>query len=125
MKRAGDVIYAYGRLWHSHVDTVLDVIVNDAQRLMCEPLYCETNGDKGYLSRELRKRDISTRAYAEKQNKYFKISSFLRKWWSSIIWLDTTDPAYIAQIQDFTETAEHDDAPDSAACCCRILDRRE
>ena len=27
--------------------------------------------------------------------------------------------------QHYTEQADHDDAPDSAACVCRILDRRE
>lgn len=31
--------------------------------------------------------------------------------------------AYIDQILDYTENAEHDDAPDSAACICRILER--
>jgi hypothetical protein len=36
-----------------------------------------------------------------------------------------TDLAYIDQILDYTEQADHDDAPDSAACVCRILDRRE
>lgn len=39
--------------------------------------------------------------------------------------LEGTDKAYIAQIMDYTEQAEHDDAPDSAACICRIFDRRE
>ena len=63
------------------------------------------------------------RLYAEKMNKYAKISSFLRKWWKHIVFLEGTDKAYIDQIMDYTEDAEHDDAPDSAACVCRILDR--
>ena len=53
-----------------------------------------------------------------------KISTFLRKWWKDIKWLEGTDMAYINQILSYTEDAEHDDAPDSAACVCRILDRR-
>jgi hypothetical protein len=57
-------------------------------------------------------------------NKYVKISTFLRKWWKNVVFLSGTDPEYIAQIMDYTEDAEHDDAPDSAACVCRILDRR-
>ena len=68
---------------------------------------------------------MPTRPYAEKQNKYIKISTFLRKWWGNIVFLDGTDPDYIAQVMGYTENAEHDDAPDSAACVCRILDRRE
>lgn len=56
-------------------------------------------------------------------NKYLKISTYLRKWWTKIVWVRGTDPEYLAQIQNYTEDAEHDDAPDSAACCCRKLDR--
>ncbi len=55
-------------------------------------------------------------------NKFVKISTFLRKWWPNIRFLEGTDPEYIAQILDYTIHAEHDDAPDSAACICRVLD---
>ena len=62
--------------------------------------------------------------YQEHQNKYLKISTLLRKWWGNVVFLSGTDPEYIAQIMDYTEEAEHDDAPDSAACICRVLDRK-
>lgn len=123
--RRGDTLYLYGKLWHRHVDTVMDVIASECKRLRCEPLYCETNGDKGFFGREIRKKGIITRMYSERENKYYKISTFLRKWWGSVVFVDGTDPEYIAQIMDYTEDAAHDDAPDSAACVCRILDRRE
>ena len=124
-RREGDTLYLYGRLWRCHVDTVMDVIQGECERLMCAPVYCETNGDKGYLGRELRGRGVDVRLYQEKQNKHLKISTFLRKWWGNVVFLAGTDKAYIDQIMDYTEQAEHDDAPDSAACVCRILDRRE
>lgn len=124
-RRVGDTIYLYGRMWRSHVDTVMDAVLADCERLRCAPIYCETNGDKGYLARELKARGMVVRAYPEKMNKYLKISTFLRKWWGNVVFLDGTDPAYIAQIMDYNEQAEHDDAPDSAACVCRALDRRE
>lgn len=123
-KRVGDKLYMYGRMWQKHADTVLDVCVSEAQKLMCAPILCETNADKGFLARELIKRGIPARTYAEKENKYVKISTFLRKWWEDIEWLEGTDKAYLAQIMDYTEDAEHDDAPDSAACMCRYYDRR-
>lgn len=123
--RIGDTIYVYGRLWHSHVDTVMDAALAECDRLLCGPIYCETNGDKGYLGREINRRGYAARMYAEKQNKYLKISTHLRKWWKHIMFLEGTDRDYIAQIQNYTEDAEHDDAPDSAAVVCRILDRRE
>lgn len=122
-KKVGDKIYLYGRLWNAHVDTVVDHIIADSKRLMCAPIYCETNGDKGFLGRDLRVKGASPRMYAERMNKFVKISSFLRKWWNNVVFLEGTDLDYINQIMEYTETAEHDDAPDSAACVCRLFDR--
>lgn len=124
-KRDGDTLYLYGKLWHAHVDTVMEAILNDCDRFMCGPIWCETNADKGYLARELRRLGGTVRLYQEHQNKYNKISTLLRKWWGNVVFVSGTDPEYIAQIMDYTDEAEHDDAPDSAACVCRILDRRE
>ena len=124
-RRMGDTIYLFGRLWRSHVDTVMDAALTECDRLRCQPIYMETNGDKGYLSREIKRRGYTTRPYPERMNKYAKIATFLRKWWGNVVFLSGTDPDYIAQIMDYTEDAEHDDAPDSAACVCRVLDRRE
>lgn len=123
--RHGDTIYFYGRLWRAHVDTVLDKALADCTRLRCAPIYCETNGDKGYLGREMRRQGAQVRLYKESANKYNKIATFLRKWWRNIVVLDGTDTAYIQQIMDYSEDAAHDDAPDSAACVCRILDREK
>lgn len=122
-KRVGGTIYMYGRMWHGHVDTVMDSCIMACRAFRCSPLLVETNGDKGYLARELRNHGMEVIPYAEIMNKYQKISTFLRKWWKNIVWLRGTDPDYLAQIQEYTEDAVHDDAPDSAACLCRKLDR--
>ena len=123
-KRTGDKIYMYGRIWHKHVEKVLDECLAEAERLKCWPLHCEENGDKGFLYKEIRRRGKWAKGYSENQNKVIKISTYLRKWWPNIIFLRGTDPEYIDQIMDYTEQAEHDDAPDSAACCCRYWDPR-
>lgn len=122
-KRYGDTLYLYGRLWSCHVDRVLDVCVAEAQRLMCGPIFCEDNGDKGFLAKEILKK-YRARTYHESDNKYIKISTYLRKWWGNIVFLEGTDNEYISQIVDYTEDAEHDDAPDSASVICRYYDRR-
>ncbi|MFR9064203.1 MAG: hypothetical protein ACLVJO_10850 [[Clostridium] scindens] len=36
--------------------------------------------------------------YSETMNKYIKISTFLRRCWKNIIWLEDTDPEYINEI---------------------------
>lgn len=123
-RRQGDTLYLYGRLWRKHVDTVLDTCIEDARRLMCAPVYCENNADKGYLAKEIRRRGCSAGVYTERENKHVKISTFLRKWWGNIVFLQGTDKAYIAQILSYTRDADHDDAPDSAACVCRYFDGR-
>ena len=123
-RREGDTIYLYGRLWQKHVDTVLDAILMDCDRLRCQPIHVENNADKGYLFRELRGRGYTANAYHEKMNKHYTISTFLRKGWGNVVVLEGTDPAYIGQILDYTEEASHDDAPDSAACVVRLLDKR-
>ena len=123
-RREGDTIYMYGRIWHKHVDTVLDQIIAEADRLACYPIYVETNADKGFLKKELRRRERYAHSYDERENKFIKISTYLRKWWGNIVWLEGTDDEYLAQIMDYTGDAEHDDGPDSAACVCRVLDKR-
>lgn len=122
-KRDGDDIYMYGKIWHAHVDTVMDAITADANRFRCFPIYCEKNADKGYLTKELFRRCVFSKGYDEKENKYVKIATYLRKWWDNIKWHPETDPEYLEQILDYTIQAQHDDAPDSAASACRILDK--
>ena len=121
-KKDGDKIYIYGRLFGSHVDTVLGPILADAQRLKCAPVYCEDNGDKGFLAKEIQRQGGKAKTYHEGENKYIKIAGYLRKWWDHLVWLKGTDPAYIEQILSYTEDAQHDDAPDSAASIIRIID---
>ena len=122
-KRRGERLYLYGRLWHAHVDAVLDEALADCERLRCAPVFCESNGDKGYLAKEIARRGVKAVTYSERENKYIKISTYLRKWWGSIEWLEGTGADYLDQIMGYTANAAHDDAPDSAASVCRYYDR--
>ena len=122
-KRVGDTVYMYGRKYRTHVDTVMDAIISDATRFRCFPVYCERNSDKGYLKKEFFRKGIFSTGYDEKENKYVKIATYLKKWWGNIKWHPDTDPEYLEEILDYTITAQHDDCPDSAACCARIFDK--
>ena len=57
-------------------------------------------------------------------NKYIKISTYLRENWSKIIFVKDTSKEYINQILDYTENAEHDDAPDSLASLIRETENK-
>lgn len=120
----GGRAYLYGRLWRKPVDAVMEEIIAECDRLMCAPILCETNGDKGYVARELRNRGAAVRPYAEQMNKHIKIGAWLRKWWPQMTLIEGTDPAYLDQILDYSQDAAHDDAPDSAASLLRALERR-
>ncbi|EPI05541.1 phage uncharacterized protein [Enterococcus faecalis 13-SD-W-01] len=114
-------IVGYGNKWQKHVDDCLSEIINLHQHYKAGSFHAETNGDKGYLAKHLEKRGQFVHKYHEQTNKFIKISTYLRKYWSQIVWLDDTDPEYIAEILDYTENADHDDAPDSAASLMREI----
>ena len=116
-------IIGYGKLWHKHVDDCLNEIISTHDMHRIGIIANETNGDKGYLAKELQNRELPVFKYAERANKFIKISSYLRKNWERIYWLDVTDPEYLNQIIDYTERAEHDDAPDSAASLLRYMEK--
>lgn len=124
-RRDGDTLYMFGRLRNAHIDTLMGFYSSEARRLRCAPILLERNADKGFVGKEMKRMGDIVRLYDEHENKFMKIATFLRKWWKNIVWLEGTDKAYIEQIMAYTEQAEHDDAPDSAACLCRYFDPRD
>ena len=118
-KKRGDKYYLLGKLWHKHVDDCMDEICRLREQYNCGKIFCEDNGDKGYLAKDLRKRGERAVTYHESMNKFVKITSYLKNAWIDVIFVTGTDEEYINQICDYNENAEHDDAPDSAASAVR------
>ena len=114
-------LYVYGRLWRKHVEDCYPIIFDLYTHFLCRKLYNEKNADKGMVARDLKAMGIKTVTYDERTNKYIKIVTYLKAVWKDVIFVEGTDPEYIEQICDYTENAEHDDAPDSAASLVRIL----
>lgn len=121
LKNDGDNLVMFGKRWDKHVDDVLDQILNYIKIYRAGTVYIEDNADKGYLFKEIRKQGQPARKYHESMNKYIKITTYLKKWWDNIEWLEDTDSEYMLEILDFTENAEHDDSPDSAASIIRVV----
>lgn len=120
-KKSGGKYYIYGRLWQRHVDDCLPEIIRLRKAFNAGIIYCERNADKGYLAKTLRERGERADTYHEKTNKFVKITSYLKSEWKNVVFVAGTDQEYINQICDYTENAEHDDAPDSAASIVRKL----
>lgn len=120
-KKSGGKYYVYGRLWQKHVDDCLPEIIRLRKAFNAGLIYCERNADKGYLAKTLRDKGERADTYHEKTNKFVKITSYLKSEWKNVVFVAGTDAEYINQICDYTENAEHDDAPDSAASIVRKL----
>lgn len=113
--------YVFGKIWQKHVDEVEDEIIKYRKLMNAGKIYCEDNGDKGYLAKSFQRKGEKTVKYHESQNKFLKITSYLKSEWKSVIFVVGTDEEYISQICDYNENAEHDDAPDSLASLIRLL----
>ena len=121
MKKVDGKYYLYGKMRRKHVEDCYDEILNDYEKFMCGKMYNENNADKGMVGKELRKLGIRVVLYHEDMNKHMKIVTYLKAIWKNVIFITGTDSQYIDQICDYFEDAEHDDAPDSAACLARLL----
>lgn len=113
--------YVFGKVWRKHVDDVKYEIIRYRKAFRAGRIYCEDNGDKGYLAKDLRRLGETVSTYHEDMNKMLKITTYLKFNWKNIIFVQGTDEEYIQQICDYTEEAPHDDAPDSLACMVRQL----
>lgn len=117
-------LVGFGKRWERHVDDCLSEILEIHKRLRLGSVACEKNADKGYLAKEMNKVGLPPFLYSETTNKFVKISTYLRKEWANIKWLEETDPEYVNEILDYSEFAEHDDCPDSAASLIRRMETR-
>lgn len=113
--------YVYGKLWRKHVSDLTEQIKHDHMRLMLGRLHLETNSDKGFVARDLKKEGIPVAPYPEHMNKKIKIETYGKQIWPDTVFVEGTDQEYINQICDWTEDADHDDAPDSFASLARVM----
>ena len=120
-RKADGKLFVFGKMWRKHVDDVQAEIIGYRKQFNAGRIFCEDNGDKGYLAKELRKQGERVVVYHENMNKFLKITSYLKSEWKNVIFVEGTDEEYINQIVDYNEHAEHDDAPDSLASIIRQI----
>lgn len=117
-------LQAWGRVWHCAAEQVLPQIRAEMRSRGCFEITMEDNGDKGFLATltadySAGEESIVASTYHETQNKHKKIHDYLGHHFAEIVWADDTDDEYMAPIVDYTEKAEPDDPPDSAASLLR------
>lgn len=119
-RKVGEKYYVLGKMWAKHCEDCENEIVKLYQQYMCGKLYNENNADKGFFAKKLRAKGCKVVDYPETQNKFIKISSYLRDEWENVYFVKGTDDSYIEQVLEYNEEAEHDDAPDSLASAIRV-----
>lgn len=120
----GGYLYVYGKKYTKHVDDCLNDILALKAKYRAGTTWTERNADKGYLDKTLKQRGDISNTYHEKMNKHIKISTYLKENWDKVLFLDATDPEYIAEILDYNEHAQHDDCPDSLASAIRQMGKK-
>lgn len=128
IRKREQTFYVYGRLWpETAVDKVLPEMLDITSGLRAGTIYSERNADKGYLRRDIIRRGRPAANYNESENKFIKIGTHLKGAWGDVRFLDCPewplDVEYVNQILEYSEHAEHDDAPDSLASAIRQLDQ--
>lgn len=118
-KRKDGKIQATGYVFNENIKSKADWVYEMWQKRRSKTLYNEENPDKGYTGDLLKSKKVKVKTYWESANKHIKIVTFLKHYWSDIVWDDKVDPEYMNQILDYVKGEEPDDAPDSAASLLR------
>lgn len=122
-RRPDGKIQIHGKTFHEHIDDKLEWLFPYLIRRRCTKIHLETNPDKGFLAKKLAVRvnnmKLFPKPYAESMNKHNKIITYVKAYWHELIFDPETDPEYMAQILDYKEGAEPNDAADSLASFLR------
>ena len=121
-------IHVHGRVFHEHIkekDAFVRNAVFEKAGGSTATIWNETNPDKGFVAGLLalpqgvagHRLDVQT--YHESTNKHHKIVSFLKLYWGRLVFDPNCDEEYLAQVSEYREGAEPDDAPDSLASVLR------
>ncbi len=121
VKKLGSLFLVVGKRWNKHIDDCMTEIVQLMEYYRLGSISVERNADKGYVAQNLADCGLIVDDYDERMNKYLKISTYLRKNWKNIRFLEETDADYVNEILDYNENAAHDDSPDTLSSILRKL----
>jgi len=115
----GQVYQIIGFAYPGNVKNWIPEVVKLCRKYRVQTIYTETNPDKGYTADKLAELGMRVKTYGEGMNKHLKISTYLFDVWPFLEWDPNTDEEYMAQVMDYKEGIQPDDAPDSAASLFR------
>lgn len=112
-------IYVYGKMYEDGItsDGVIEDIEEKRMIYRAGKLLMETNADKGVIADDYIEEPTET--YHESMNKHIKITTYLKKEWNNIVFIDGTDRSYINEVVEYSSNSSRDDAPDSLSSLLR------
>ncbi len=113
--------YATGKVWRKDSTVIGEEVADFLGKYNTGTLHVESNADKGWCAKEMRKHWPAVREVNETMNKHIKILTFAVKNYELLYWILETQPEYMAQVLDYREGDEPDDAPDSLASLIRAM----
>lgn len=113
--------YATGKMWRKDSTTICEEVAEFISKYNTGTLYVESNADKGWCAKEMRKYWPAVMEVNEVENKHIKILTYAVKNFRLLHWIPETQPEYMAQVLDYREGEEPDDAPDSLASLIRAM----
>jgi hypothetical protein len=113
--------HARGWVWRRDATEMGEEIAALMDQYKAGTLYVESNADKGWAAKEIRKHWPSVVDRAEKENKHIKILSYAKMHFLDLLFAPDTQPDFMAQVLDYIEGEEPDDAPDALASLIREI----
>ncbi|MCK6381872.1 MAG: hypothetical protein L6Q54_11595 [Leptospiraceae bacterium] len=119
-------IQVTGWTWRKSVTQCYSDIIEIVKRYKTGTLYVESNADKGFSAKDLRKlRGGMVEDVYEKQPKLEKIDHYARGNWHRLVFAHDCQKDFLNHILDFEEGVDPDDEADSLASCLRIITGKE
>lgn len=118
-------IYVWGKVFDQNIKQCHEEIHRYFRKKEVAIVHVETNPDKGYTG-ELFQREVDgvsfhVEMYHENMNKDTKIQNYISEFWDRLVFTDDCDDQYIAQVLEYREKQEPNDAPDSLASLLREM----
>jgi predicted phage terminase large subunit-like protein len=125
--KVGEVLHVVaGSIWRAKVDETYSRVEAACRAAGVTVLYVESNNAQGLIfSDEFQRRGLAVHRVYNTTNKHLRIVSSLRTRWASIVFAPEVDEQFMGQVLEYTETAEHDDAPDALAGLVEAFFKRQ
>jgi predicted phage terminase large subunit-like protein len=108
------IYIAYGVIWRSNLDATYEYVERLCKKYQVATLYVESNQGQLAIANHLAKK-LPTKRINNSDSNPIRIQNFVKVNWANMYFSQECQPEYLNQVLEYSEFAQHDDAPDSLA----------